>query len=61
MAGSLSLASISFIFSVFSDISKKPPKVGGFFLQFCEQIFQLNEFHARIVNGFAAAVKKHLR
>ena len=57
MAGSLSLASISFIFSVFSDISKKPPEVGGFLFQFGEQIFELNEFHGAIVAGFDASVK----
>jgi hypothetical protein len=57
MAGSLSWASISFIFSAFFDISKKPPEIGGFFLQFRKKIFYLYQFHGRIVNGFAAAVK----
>jgi hypothetical protein len=57
MAGSLSWTSISFIFSAFLDISKKPPEIGGFFLQFCKKIFYLYQFHGRIVNGFSAAVK----
>jgi hypothetical protein len=43
--------------SAFLAISKKPPKVGGFLLQFGEQAFELNEFHARIVTGFAYPVK----
>jgi hypothetical protein len=58
MAGSVSLASISFIFSLFWDISKKPPEVGGFFLQFGKKIFYLYQFHDRIVNGFCVAVKE---
>jgi hypothetical protein len=57
MAGSISLASISFICAIFWDISKKPPEVGGFFLQFGEKIFYLYQFHTPIVNGFSAAVK----
>jgi hypothetical protein len=39
MAGSVSLTSISFIWSAFLAISKKPPEVGGLLLQFGEQIF----------------------
>jgi hypothetical protein len=57
MAGSVSLASISFMRSVFWDISKKPPEVGGGLLQFGEHAFELNEFHAAIVAGFARSVK----
>jgi hypothetical protein len=57
MAGSVSLASISLICSDFWAISKKPPKVGGFLLQFGEQAFQLNEFHGPIVAGLAGLVK----
>jgi hypothetical protein len=57
MAGSVSLTSISFIRSAFLDISKKPPEVGGLLLQFGEQSFQLNKFHAGIVTVFAPAVK----
>ena len=57
MAGSVSLASIAFICSVFWGISKKPPKVGGFFLQFTEKVFDLCQFHALIVNAFSLAVK----
>jgi hypothetical protein len=53
MAGSVSLASISFMRSVFWDISKKPPEVGGGLLQFGEHAFELNEFHAAIVLGLA--------
>jgi hypothetical protein len=53
MAGSVSLASISFMRSVFWDISKKPPEVGGGLLQFGEHAFELNEFHAGIVLGLA--------
>jgi hypothetical protein len=52
MAGSLSLASISFICSVFLAISKKPPEVGGFLFHFDEQIFELNKFHASDCSGF---------
>jgi hypothetical protein len=58
MAGSVSLSSIWRILSVFWAISKKPPKIGGFLLQFGKQAFQLNEFHAGIVAGFAPAVKE---
>lgn len=43
--------------SAFLAISKKPPKVGGFLLQFGEQVFELNEFHEAIVAGFADSVK----
>jgi len=57
MAGSVNWASISFIFSLFWAISKKPPEVGGFFLQFGKKIFYLYQFHDRIVNGFSVAVK----
>jgi len=49
MAGSVSLASISFIWSAFLDNSKKPPEIGGFLLQFGEQSFKLNKFHGAIV------------
>jgi hypothetical protein len=47
--------------SDFWGISKKPPKVGGFLLQFGEQGFKLNKFHAQIVAGFSAGVKPHPR
>jgi hypothetical protein len=57
MAGSFSLVSISFIWSVFLAISKKPPEVGGLLLQFGEQAFELNKFHVAIVAVFAATVK----
>jgi len=57
MAGSVSLASISLMRSAFWGISKKPPEVGGLLLQFGEQAFELNKFHARIVAGFANPVK----
>jgi len=57
MAGSVSLESISFIRSVFWDISKKPPEIGGFLLQLGEQASELNKFHARIVAVFSCAVK----
>jgi hypothetical protein len=57
MAGSVSLESISFIRSVFWDISKKPPEVGGFLLQFGEQAFKLNKFHEAIVAVFGTGVK----
>jgi hypothetical protein len=57
IAGSLSLASISFMRSVFLGISKKPPEVGGFLLQLGEQTFELNKFHDAIVTGFAVMVK----
>jgi hypothetical protein len=57
MAGSVSLASISLMRSVFWDISKKPPEVGGGLLQFGEHAFELNEFHVGIVAGFAYPVK----
>jgi hypothetical protein len=61
MAGSVSLASISFICSVFWDISKKPPEVGSFFLQLGEKIFYLYQFHGPIVNGFSASVKANFQ
>ena len=57
MAGSVSLTSISFIWSAFLAISKKPPEVGGLLLQFGEQAFKLNEFHVLIVAGFTDSVK----
>ena len=57
MAGSVSLASISLICSDFWGISKKPPKVGGFFLQLAKKVFDLYQFHTPIVNAFSAAVK----
>jgi len=57
MAGSVSLESISFSRSIFLASSKKPPEIGGFFLQFHKKIFYLYQFHERIVNGFSAAVK----
>ena len=57
MAGSVSLASISQICSAFWAISKKPPKVGGFFLQFGKEVFYLYQFHGSIVNGFGVDVK----
>jgi hypothetical protein len=57
MAGSVSFVSISFIWSAFLDNSKKPPEVGGLLLQFSEQTFNLNKFHARIVAVFTPAVK----
>jgi len=59
MAGSVSLASISLIRSVFWAISKKPPEIGGFLFQLDEEVFDLRQFHALIVNGFAVAVKKN--
>jgi hypothetical protein len=43
--------------SAFLAISKKPPKVGGFLLQFDKKVFDLNEFHVRIVAVFAYLVK----
>jgi hypothetical protein len=51
------LASISLICSDFWGISKKPPKVGGFFLQLAKKVFDLYQFHTPIVNAFSAAVK----
>jgi len=57
MAGSISLASISLMRSDFWAISKKPPEIVGFFLQFGEKTFYLYQFHGPIVNGFSVAVK----